>query len=139
MPRTGQKLRPRKYHLTLFGYWLELLNEVFQTNQMELAEMTGLDQSTISKAKRDRSPRLDTVERLWQAYNELAKRQQREVLTEDCEEGFFAAAWHMTPRQREASQQCLHAMQAHVPMPDGGVIHEIEIRLFHEEKIMERE
>jgi transcriptional regulator with XRE-family HTH domain len=89
--RTGRTYGKQKRDLILFGQWIEVLNEMCQTNQAEIAPRIGISKSVLSKITRGQSGmKRDTVLKLLHIYEEMVAEQQL-VLLEKWQYCFFLA------------------------------------------------
>lgn len=114
MPRKGVPQGPKGQQLSLFGRYISFLCRVLHTDQPEIAEVSGLSQSTISKVSKVSSRRLEeeTVARIWQAFVTIAEQRGRSrILDQALYEGFYHAAHCATEEQIAQSEQHLQSLE----------------------------
>lgn len=98
--------------LSVFGRYVDLLYQVVQTHQAEVAREAQMSASTISKAATTtKRVEEETVLRIWQAFAAIAQRKgMARIFDESLREGFFNAAHCTTEQQLSLSEQRLESL-----------------------------
>jgi transcriptional regulator with XRE-family HTH domain len=111
-----RKSSPRA-DLTLFGQWFYFILEYLNITREEIAERTGLNLSSISRATRDRkesgtiTPTRETVERILAAFRTIAKEKQM-PWGKPLDLRIMHAAGYATDEEMQASKESLDIMRS---------------------------
>jgi transcriptional regulator with XRE-family HTH domain len=100
------KQPPRPKNLTPFGRWIYDLKDYLGVPMMEIMRRAGMSPSTLSKSTRnDRMPERDTVEKLEEVLQSIAKEKGYPWPASELEMPFYNSASHATEGQiRKADQ-----------------------------------
>lgn len=106
----GKTYGRQKRNLILFGQWIEVLNDLCQTNQAGIALRIGISKSTFSKITRGQGKmKLATVLKLIRTYEAMIAEQQI-VLPKHWQERFFLA-WSNDESLTEEAQIMLEEVE----------------------------
>ena len=100
----GQPPRPK--NLTPFGRWVYDLKDYLGVPMMEIMRRAGMSASTLSKNTRNEAvPARETVVRLEQALQEIAREKGYPWPASDLEQPLFNSAGHATTGQTRKADQ----------------------------------
>lgn len=132
--RNGEKQGRKRQNLTLFGEWFDTIRKKLGVTIAQVAERSGIPESTISKATRDnRGISLESVDSLWRALETLAEeRDARESETSGVYTNTYTK-WLSPLKQVRLYNAARYATE------EQYLLSRIDVRNVHLEMITERD
>lgn len=134
LSRNGKEQGRKRQNLTLFGEWFDTIRAKLGVSMALVAERSGIPESTLSKATRDnRGISLESVDKLWQALEALAKERDAQETAMSGEYTNTYSRWLSPLKQVRLYNAARHATEEQVELS------RIDLRNVQLEMIMARD